>query len=250
MIAISLQTVRDLLRERILYNVLFLSLFMIFVGFLASQLVYGHQHRVLLHFGTTVAALSVIGVALTVGSRLLRSEWESRNIYLPLSRPISRTSYFFAKALGVSLFLLMNLVLLAVIIALIVNYLGGEFRWVIFQWGALAWIESLLALGLALLLSFAMRPGLAFMSALTFIFVSHNHGQLELLNGKEGTGGGASFNLLSALTPDGTQFFIDTRLYYEIPLTAGELAIRAGYGLMWAICFALLANAAFQRRNL
>jgi Cu-processing system permease protein len=203
--AVILQTIRDLFRERILYNVLFLSLFLIFVGLLASRLVFGHQHRVILHFGTTIISLTSITLGLTIGSRLFRQDIEQRNIYLPLSRPITRSAFFYSKAFGVSLFLLFNLALLLAVLMGAIEYLQGNFRPMLFEWALLTWIESLLGLGLALALSFLMRPALNIMSCLTFLFLSHNHEQMDLLRDK---GNETGLELFSKLTPDGSIFFL------------------------------------------
>lgn len=247
MIAILLQTIRDLYRERLLYNVFFISLFLIFVGYLASLLAYGHQHRVILHFGTSIVSLTAITLGLTIGSRLIRMESESRTIYLPLVRPITRTQYFLARAAGVAAFILLNLVLLTAILAWGIHYLKGEFRPALLQWALLTWTESLLGLGLSLMLSMAMRPGLNIMSAMTFLFLSHNHEQMALLKEKDSN---PVFGLFSSLTPDGSVFFLDTRIYYDLPISGVELLSRVGYGALWAAAFFALANALFHRRNL
>lgn len=90
---IARQTFRDLLRERILYNVFFVAVFLIFLGYLAARLVFGHQERVMLDFGIVVIALSIFVVSASAGARLIRTEIESRNIFLTLVRPIPRPTY-------------------------------------------------------------------------------------------------------------------------------------------------------------
>lgn len=247
MIAILSQTLRDLYRERLLYNVFFVSLFLIFVGYLASLLAFGHQDRVLIHFGTTIISLTAITLGLTVGSRLIRVESEQRTVYLPLSRPVSRTRYFLARAAGVALFILFNLILLTALLFAIVTYLDGVIRPVLGQWFLLTWLESLLALSLSLALSFGMRPGLNLMTSITFLFMAHNHEQMTFLQQKASS---PALTAFKALTPDASVFFVDTRVYYDLPLTAAELGTRIGYGALWTVALVVLANAIFHRRNL
>ena len=249
MIFIFKQTIRDLYRERILYNVFFLSLFLIFVGYLASMLVFGHQDRVILNFGTSVISLSILGVAITVGSRVIRTEIDQRTIYLPISRPLSRTHYFFGKVAGVSVFLISNLLLLTFILIGSIHYVGGEYHPVLYQWAILTWVESLMTLGLSLVLSFWIRPALNVMTVMTFLFLSHNHEQMQILQ-EQAEHGRSLFQVLSHLTPDGSIFFLDTRIYYDLPLECSELILRCGYGLLWTVAFSVLANALFFRRNL
>ncbi|MBS1959642.1 MAG: ABC transporter permease subunit [Bdellovibrionales bacterium] len=249
MIAVIKHTFRELYRERIMYNVFFLSLFLIFVGYLASLLVYGHQDRVMLHFGTTVVSVSILAVSMAAGSRLLRSEIEQRNIYLFLSRPVSRPKYFVGKALGIATFALVNLLVLTAVLIAAIYFVEGPFKPVLFQWFGLTWVESLMVLGLSLALSFGVRPGLNMMIGLSFLFVCHNHEQMSLLS-NDVESGKTIFKFLSYLTPDGSVFFLDTRIYYDQPLAWSEWFLRCGYGMLWAVAFLWLANAIFYRRDL
>ncbi len=246
---VAAQAFQDLLRERILYNIFFVSLFLLFFGYLAALLVYGHQDRVMLHFGIMINALSVYLVAGGAGARLLRSEVEQRVAYLPLSRPVSRVSYFFGKWLGILWFCAVNLLLLTMVLWIALRVTGGGVNEALIQATLLIWVESWVVSATAMLVSLFFRQGLSVMVCMAYLFLSHNHDQLDFLKNQAGEGSPV-FSLLKQLTPNGQVLLMDTRVYYDVALGGFELIQRMGYGLAWALLFMLIGNAVFYRKNL
>jgi ABC-type transport system involved in multi-copper enzyme maturation permease subunit len=244
---LTVQTFLSLLRERILYNIFFVSLFFIFLGYLSALLVFGDQYRVVLHFGTAVIALSIFTVAGSAGTRVIRNEIETRTGFLTLARPLHRHSYFFGKWIGVNLFSVINLAILFGIFFIALSVTGGHMSLGLFQSVGLLWVESTLASALGLFFSMMLNRVISLMATLTFLFIAHNHAQFEYLKQQ---GAGSGFTLLQNLTPDLSALMLDTRVYYDLPLSASEWFLRAGYGLGWALMFVLLGNAIFYRKNL
>jgi hypothetical protein len=239
----------ELIRQRILYNIFFVALFLLFFGYLAALLVFGHQDRVMLHFGTMVNALSVFVVAAGAGARAIRLETEQRTCYLPLSKPISRSSYFYGKWLGIVLFSALNVILLTWVLSIGLRITSGHVNTAFFQSAILIWCETLLVSSLALLLSLFLRQGLSAMICIAYLFLGHNHEQMDFLI-KQGSDKGGIFELIKFITPNAQLLLMDTRVYYDMPLSSFEFAERFGYGLLWAFFFLLIGNAVFYRKNL
>ncbi len=240
-------TLSGLLRERILYNVVFISLFLIFMGYLASLLVYGHQDRVMLHFGMMVISLTTFFIAASSGSKVIRQEVESRTLYLTLSKPVSRPLYYFSKWVGIGAFLLMNLTLLTVVLVIGLHYAGGDPNYILLQAMMLVWVEAMIIAALTLLLSLLTTPALTVMIAFTYILIAHNQEQVQYL--KEHGAGVASW-LSTIPQPKAHLFLLDTRVYYEQALSSGECVYRMIYGLIWGLFFMFIGNALFYRKNL
>ncbi len=245
---IAKQAYLELYRERIFYNVILVGLFLTFVGYLSSLLVFGHQDRVMMNLGTTVMSITVLVLSSTLGAKLLREEIEGRHIYLPLTRPLSRTLYFWARLSGVGAFLLTNVVLFILLLQFLLQLAGGPWKSTVFQWGLLTWIESLLLLVFTTLLSFFLRPGMNLLCTLAFVFFAHNHGVIDQMEAKGGKN--PILSVLKNITFDGGQFLLDTRIYYEASLTSSELFQRVLYGLLWFGVLATVARLTFTKRNL
>ncbi len=246
---ISFHTIRELLIERILYNVFFVAIFLLCLSYLAALLVSGHRDRIMLDFGTATIALSVFAVCAGAASRLVRNEIENRSIFLTLVRPVGRPTYYFAKWFGIVSFTFINLALLTIVLAVGLWQTGGQMTLGVFQAISLIGVESLVITALALLISQFLRSGLTTLLTFTYIFTSHNHEQFSYLN-SHAESKSPLFSLFSSITPDGSVFLMDTRPYYELPLTLAEWAQRTSYGVLWALFFLLMGNAVFYRRNL
>lgn len=247
--ALAGEAFRGLLRERILYTFFFIAIFLILIGYLAALLVWGRQDRVMLNFGAFVNALAILGISIGTGSRILRSGIEDRSIYLLLARPVHRGVFLLSRWSGLALFSLAYSLLLTVVLGVSVVIVGGAIKVAFFQGMALIWIESLIASALAILLSFFLRPGLAAMSSLAYLFLGHNHEQISFLIQKEASSPGF-LSLLRGVTPDLSLLLMDTRVVYDQPLALSEFLLRAGYGFGWAFMFVLFGNAVFFRKNL
>jgi hypothetical protein len=246
---VAVASFRDWIREKLLYNLFFVSLFLLFFGYLAALLVYGHQDRVMLHFGMAVNAFSIFGVAASAGVKSFRSDLDQRTAYLTLSRPISRVLFYWGKWIGICVFLKLNWVLLNLVLWIGLHLTGGRPTLAFLQASSLSLVESFIISAFAMVLSLMLRPALAVMGTLAYFFVSHNHEQLTFLSGK-GMSGTGLFSFLGSLTPDAQILLLGTRAYYELPLAWGEWFLRVGYGLGWALVFMFLGNAVFYRKNI
>jgi ABC-type transport system involved in multi-copper enzyme maturation permease subunit len=251
--AVAIEAFLEGIRARTLYNVFFVSLFFLGVGYLAALLVYGHQDRVLLHFGLLVNAFSVFTVSAGAGARTIHSEIDQRTTGPVLARPISRSSYYFGKWAGILAFSTLNLALLYGLLALGLHGAGGSFSSAFvrafLQSFGLTLAESAVVSSFALFLSLFFRPGITVLITLSYFFLAHNHGQLALI-ATEGGEGGVLIPVLMRMTPDAGAWLMDTRVYYQQPLETLDWLLRAGYGTGWALVFAFFGNAVFYRKNL
>ena len=239
---IALHTFRLLLREKIIFNVFGITILLLFFGYLASQLVYGHQDRVMLDMGLMMNALSIFAVGIGIGTRFLRQEIESKTIYLFLTRPISRSSFYFARFLGMSAFVLLNFSILTVILWWAVVQMSGHISTAFFQSCILTYSEALILMAGSLMFSFWLRPALVSMVMLALVFLGHNHQMLGSLQ--------SGIGFLNYLTPNLSLLLMSDRVYYAQALTPLQFMNGIFYGVFWLFFFLLLGNAVFSRKNL
>jgi ABC-type transport system involved in multi-copper enzyme maturation permease subunit len=242
MIAIVLHTFRALLREKIIYNVFGVTVLFLFIGYLASQLVFGFQHRVMLDIGVMVNAISVFLVAISVGARFFRQEIESKTIYLFLVRPLSRTEFFFSRFAGMALFLLLNYTILSLVLWLAVMLALGNLSLAFLQSFFLTYLESLILLAASILFGFWFRPALVFMIMTAIVFLGHNHALIASMQ--------SGLDVLTVLTPNFSALLMGDRIYYEETLSAALFLNGLLFGGVWVFFFTLIGNAVFSRKNL
>ncbi len=239
---IAIHTFKTLLREKIIFNVFGVTILLLFFGYLASLLVYGHQDRVMLDMGILMNALSVFAVAMGVGARFLRQEMESKTVYLFLVRPLSRSQFYLGRFLGMSFFLFLNFFILTMILWAAVAWMSGTVSPAFFQSFFLTYLEALILMAGSLVASFWLRPALVLMLMLALLFLGHNHQLIQSLQ--------SEMMFLNHFSPNFSLFLMSDRVYYAQALEWRQFINITFYGIFWLFFFLLLGNAVFSRKNL
>src|SRR5690606_26033933 len=99
-LAIAGNTMREAVRSRVLYTLLFFAVALIGTGVLLSTLSYVERDRILQDVGLAAIRLFGVAIAIFVGIGLVHREVERRTVYTILSKPIARSEFLLGKYLG------------------------------------------------------------------------------------------------------------------------------------------------------
>ena len=86
-------TVRQAIRSRLLYTLLFFGLVMIATSVAVSSLSYVESERIVQDVGFAAIRIFGVGIAIFVGVGLIHDEIERRTLYTLLSKPVSRMEF-------------------------------------------------------------------------------------------------------------------------------------------------------------
>lgn len=105
---VALNTFREAVRDRVLYNLVFFALLMMAVAVFVGQISIGIEKTVIISLGLT--AISVIGllIAVFIGVGLVSKEIDKRTLYALLAKPVSRAEFLIGKFGGLVLTLAVN----------------------------------------------------------------------------------------------------------------------------------------------
>lgn len=106
--SIAKVTLLELIRDKILYNLLFFAVGLILLGTMASRLTFIQPDRLVLDFGISAMHLAGAAIAILFGATLIPREFERRTFSIALSRPITRAQFVFGKYLGLLTLLFFN----------------------------------------------------------------------------------------------------------------------------------------------
>src|SRR5574342_443252 len=150
---IALNTFREDLRDKILYNLLLFAGLLIAASMLLSSLSMGEQEKIVTDMG--LAAINLIGViiAVFVGIGLVSKEIERRTIYTIMARPISRVQFVLGKYLGLVVTLSVNLSIMLLVFLLTIWWSGASVHISLLQAVELIFVELLVVTALALFFS-------------------------------------------------------------------------------------------------
>lgn len=228
-------TFLEILRDRILYNVVVVAALLFLLSMLASKLWSTLPERVLLDFG--IAALSMTGslLGIILGSVQLSREIERRTIYMALSRPISRLEFISGKYLGLVYLLTVNWALISSVFLALLYFMVRGTDTVVFTTTLLAalvfaLLQSWVLTALAVLFSTISTASLSVVMALGVFSVGVNISELRLAIAKFPDGALKSLaNFGVSLLPNLEHFNLGLRMTYQLPVGAGEFLIAVLY---------------------
>jgi ABC-type transport system involved in multi-copper enzyme maturation permease subunit len=250
--AVGWVTFTEIVRDKVLYNVILAAILLFGVGFLASRLTFLRPQRVVLDFGLSALSISCGMIAVLIGSSLIGREFERRTVYVALSHPISRLQFVLGKFLGIAMVVCVNWLLLALIyVGLLAGQGGaGEMGLTFFTAIVLILVQSLVLSSLAILFSSVSTTSLSVILTLGLYLIGTNISELRLLALRIGSDfWKAVLNAIAAVLPNFVHFGLGMKLTYDLPVTAGFVAFSVLYGLSLILLFLLIAGVLIRMRE-
>ncbi len=171
---IALNTFREIIRNRFISVIFFLIALLFGATFLLDTLSLGQTERVVVDFGLSFIELSGFLVILLLGGGMITREIEGRTIYLPLSKPIRRSSILIGKFMGFSFVLLLLVVLETLCILGLLWFFGFAITGFLVFAILGIFIKLLAILSLILFFSTFISPVLALFMTLASYVIGHS----------------------------------------------------------------------------
>jgi len=251
---VAVNTFRESVRDRVLYNLIFFALLMMAAAVFVGQISIGIERLVIINLG--LSAISLLGLVMSVfiGVGLVYKEIERRTLYSILAKPVRRWQFLTGKYLGLLLTLAINTTLMTLGLYLALIYVDRSI--------AAADAQVLLAVYF-ILLEFAL------VTALALFFSCFSTPMLSTLYtlGLYVAGIFASdVRAAGALSKSGAVKAVSAIIYYVLPnfsnfniigATAHGDAIpsslvwqNTAYAGIYILALLLAASAVFSNRNL
>jgi ABC-type transport system involved in multi-copper enzyme maturation permease subunit len=125
---VAVNTFREAVRDRVLYNLIFFALVMIGAAILVGQISVGIDRLVIINLGLSTISIFGLIMAIFIGVGLVYKEIEKRTLYSLLSKPIRRWEFLVGKYAGLLLTLVVNTALMTLGLAAVLFYVSGKFQ--------------------------------------------------------------------------------------------------------------------------
>ncbi len=252
--ALVRNTVREALRERLMYNLAVFAVILIAGSLTISQLTLGEQFRIIADIGTSATQIFGMLIAVFLGVGLVTREIDRRTCYPALARPVSRAGFVVGKYVGLLATLALNVVLMAAVTGAVLVWYRGTPSF----------------LGLAYAASFVLTGvQLAICGAFAVLFSTFTTATLASIYTLAIVGAGWLFGevrsfwlqarqvelkplvrVLDVLLPNMSLLDLKESVTYGDPVTLGSVLARAAYGAGYAATLLLLAAVLFTRRDI
>lgn len=112
--AISFNTFREAVRDRVLYNLILFALLLVATAPLFGEISIGVERLILVNVGLSAISLFGIVIAIFIGIGLVSKEIEKKTLYTILSRPVHRWEFIAGKFMGLLMTLTVNAMFMAI----------------------------------------------------------------------------------------------------------------------------------------
>ena len=253
-LAIVLNTFREAVRDRVLYNLIAFALILIASALLFGQISIGIQKTILLNVG--LSAISIFGllIAIFLGIGLVYKEMDKRSLYALLSKPIRRRQFIIGKFLGLNFTLLVNTVFMSLGLWAALYYLMRRFEpQDLSVWVAIYFILLELSLVTALCLFFSCFATPVLSAVFTFMAYVIGNFAADIRAFGELT----ENNLLKGLTtvlyyllPNFSDFNVSAWVSHGKPVAAEVVLLNTLYALCYDAILVAAAVWIFSRKDL
>ena len=252
-VAITRNTFREAVRDRVLYNlvlfVLLLSVGAIFLGAASAS----QDAKIIVDFGLSATLLFGAFIAIFVGVGLVWKEIERRTLYVIFAKPVGRGEFILGKYLGLCLTLALNVAVMGAGVTLVLLYVvRGSTPLLLALWPtvALIYLELTILTAVALLFSAFSSPIFALFGSLAVFLIGHFTTDLKGFAGLfEAPAVRAAFIALYYGLPNLSTFSLITPAAHGIAPSPHYLAAALGYAAAWDVALLAAAALLFARRD-
>jgi ABC-type transport system involved in multi-copper enzyme maturation permease subunit len=251
---VALNTFREAVRDRVLYNLVFFALVMIAASILVGQISIDIEGMVIVTLGLT--SISVIGllIAVFIGVGLVSKEMDKRTLYALLAKPIRRWEFLLGKFGGLVLTLAVNTLAMAIGLFLVMSLIkrsGEHLEASVLVAVYFILLKLALVVALALLFSCYTTPLLSILSTaglyIAGLFV------MEMRTFQSGTISpalGALLRWLSYVLPNFENFDVMAAAAHGRGIPHALIVQNTAYAALYCAVVLAAAAAIFTRRNL
>ena len=247
---IAANTMRELVRSKLLYNLLLFAALFIGSSLGVAQLTIGNWARVILDMG--LAAIELVGtlMAVIIGVGLLAGEVQRRTVLPTLAKPVARWQFCLGRYLGLLLLLAVNVAVMLALLALVLKAANFKLGAPALSAALLIFVELALIAAVAVLFASFSTPLLAGGFALAIFFIGHLLSDLQAFGRGKLAGLGRIAAVFYAVLPDLELLNVKAQAANELPVAAAFVWRSAAYGCAYAAVTLIIAMAIFSRRDL
>ena len=251
--AIALNTFRESVRDRVLYNLILFVLILVGASVFVSDLSLSVENEFTAALG--LSAMLVFGafIAIFIGVGLVYKEIDKRTIYNLLSKPVHRHEFIAGKYFGLCVKLLVNSAVMVLATELAILYVNGRFvslQLAVLAAAYLVYLELALLIAVALMFSSFSTPLLsALFSFAVYIIGNFSRDLLEMAAISDSVSGKAMLQVVYYLVPHLSNFAYITEASHGHVVPSRMALSATVYATVYIAILLSAAMLIFQKRN-
>lgn len=262
LIALTKNTFRETIRDRILLVIAFFGVILILATILLSAISARQDEKILVDLGLGMIDLFGMIITVFVGTQLIFREIDKKTIFLLLSKPVTRTDFLLSKFFGLgAVLVLITVIMMAVFLAVItfatdLIWTSSQIEWDfvarLVVIGGFSLLSFLLLLAMVILFSSFMKPMLAAFSSL-FVFIIGQITDDIRIFARDNEEVGEAYRVFAEgvyyLFPNFAILNLKNFVLNDILLTASQLFAAAAGAIFWIVIAVTLGTLFFSRKE-
>lgn len=247
---IGMNTMREAIRNKLLYTLLFFAIVMIGTGVVVGSISYVEGSRILQDVGLASIRLFSTGIAIFVGVGLIHSEVYRRTIYTILSKPVSRAEFLVGKFVGLVMTIWLQLAIMSAAFVVVSLCSGAPIDSGHFAALSLLGVELAVVVALATLFSAFTTPMLASFFTLGMYMMGHlSRNLLQIGERSDSESMRTLTRVLYEILPDLESFNLSVQAVHQLSISTAELVLPVLYAMGYIATLLFVATLIFERRD-
>ncbi len=249
--AIAANTVREAVRNKLLYTLLFFAIAVIGAAVLVASLSYVEGERIIQDVGLASIRFFSLGIAIFVGIGLIHNEVERRTIQTILSKPVSRPEFLLGKYFGLLATVWMQVAIMGVAFVGVSLAAGAPLGSGVFWALVLLGIELAVIVAVATLFSAFTTPLLASLFTVGIWVLGHLTRDLLAL-GKQADQRAVEWAtvFIYRVLPDLDAFNLSIEAVHGLPISSAQVVWPMLLGIGYSTVLLFIASLVFQTRDM
>ncbi len=247
---LAANTLREAIRNKLLYTLLGFGILMIGSGVLLATLSYVEVDEILQDMGMAAIRFFSAGIAIFVGIGLIYNEVERKTIFTILSKPVSRAEFLVGKWAGLTLTVWLQLALMALAFACVSWMAGAPLAVDHAVAISLIGLELMVIVAIATFFSAFTTPMLAALFTVGLWMIGHLSRDLRALGDQSDLDSVATMaTAVFQVVPDFEVFNKTLEAVHGLPIPASEIQLAVLYALGYTVATLVLGSMIFSRRD-
>ena len=245
-------TFLEMVRNKILYVLIFFAFFIIGLGIAITQMTIGDNLTVISDIGLGTIEIFSTVIAIFMGVSLVHQELKQRTIYLLFARPIRRWHYLLGKFFGMALLILVEMIFMMLILeGLFIAYGGPEKIITYLPAFYTIFLQTLTVIAMAVLCSSLTEIVVGAVLTISFYIIGAISYNLQYALTKRASEMTVKIvHLLQYVLPDFNYFNIKDNLVYGSGLDGINLWVSTGYAFALIVILLSAALVFFNQKEL
>lgn len=248
---IALNTYRETVRDKVLYNLVLFALLLIASSYVLGQISVYQEVKIIKDIG--LAAISIFGIviAIFIGIGLVSKEIEKRTLYSLLPKPISRVQFLLGRYFGLAGTLLVNVLVMTAGLYLMLLVMGEKLDPSLLKAIYLIYVSLCLLVAVAILFStFSSSLLSGLFTGFVYVAGYFSSDLKHFENIVESTFLPLVTRTLYYLLPNFKNFDVKSAVVSGDPVTMSQLGWATAYGATYIVLLLVASSWIFQKRNL